>query len=156
MRFILFNAAVIAALVTIYSAERDTPMPAMERFESAFAAEAPVTIEPVEPAAPAPIAEPAEELLPEPLEEEIVAEASEPVAPRALPPVSDPAVAKRRREILEGLEEVPTAAPGVLAETQAPLVLAEGESLMSNRERITELHRLAEEMELLFVESLAK
>ena len=62
----------------------------------------------------------------------------------------------RRREILEGLEEVPTAAPGVLAETQAPLVLAEGESLMSNRERITELHRLAEEMELLFVESLAK
>ena len=72
-----------------------------------------------------------------------------------LPPVSDPAVAKRRAEVLEGLTAPPAAQ--AVAATEAPeLVLAEGQALMSDEERLKQLYVLAEEMELLFVQKLAK
>ncbi len=59
-----------------------------------------------------------------------------------LPPVSDPDVARRRAEVLEGIA-TPAASPAV--------VIPEGEELMSPNERLRALYDLAEEMELLAV-----
>lgn len=67
-----------------------------------------------------------------------------------LPPVSDPAVAKRRAEVLEGIAEVAPAPPS------NQVALAEGETLMTPQERMRDLQALAEEMELLFVDKLAQ
>ena len=73
-------------------------------------------------------------------------------------PVTDPAVLKRRAEVLDGIvlteEESPTPEP---APRKAPKIqLAAGESLMSDQERMKQLQGLAEDMEMLFVESLAR
>lgn len=63
----------------------------------------------------------------------------------SLPPVSEPAVAKRRKEILRGIEP------------EGPrLVLKKGENLMSADERRKRLFSLAEEMELLYARSLSR
>ena len=72
-----------------------------------------------------------------------------------LPPVSDPAVARRRAEVLEGLTPPPAVQRAAAAEAPE-LVLAEGQALMSDEERLKQLYVLAEEMELLFVQKLAK
>lgn len=68
------------------------------------------------------------------------------VTPDMLPVLRDPAVAKRRAEVLEGIAST-DAAPA--------LALADGERLMSPEQRVRELHALAEEMELLFVDKMA-
>lgn len=84
------------------------------------------------------------------------------VSPGLLP-VEDPAVAQRRAEVLDGIDlSAPSAAPvadpvpAVARPAAAFVQLADGEALMNNRERLKQLHILAEEMELLFVEKLAK
>ena len=78
-------------------------------------------------------------------------------------PVEDPAVAQRRAEVLDGIDlSAPSTAadtnpqPAVARPAAAVVQLADGEALMSNRERLKQLHILAEEMELLFVEKLAR
>lgn len=63
----------------------------------------------------------------------------------SLPPVSEPAVAKRRKEILRGI-----------APAEPRLVLKKGEQLMSADERRKRLFSLAEEMELLYARSLSR
>lgn len=74
-----------------------------------------------------------------------------PAAPSAASPAGlDPAVAKRRQEILEGLDTA-DATPAV----RAP-VLKEGARLMSPAERRRELLSLAEEMELLYARSISQ
>jgi hypothetical protein len=87
---------------------------------------------------------------PEPLAEMSVAEL--PVHPvpdqpalDGLPPVSDPDVARRRAEVLEGVAGTarPASSPAV--------VIPEGTELMSPDERLRALYDLAEEMELLAV-----
>jgi hypothetical protein len=82
---------------------------------------------------------------------------------QGLLPVEDPAVARRRAEVLEGLNlpmsPDPTAfAAGPAAATSAAprLQLAEGDALMSKEERLKQLYVLAEEMELFFLQKLAK
>ncbi len=81
---------------------------------------------------------------------------------RDLPPVDDPAVAKRRAEVLDGIAALDSApvppAPEIAAPEVAALevALAEGETLMSPEERRRELYTLAEEMELLFVTKLTR
>lgn len=67
------------------------------------------------------------------------------VAASALPAVTDPAVAKRRAEVLDGI---------AVADRAPSMALAEGERLMSPEQRVRELHALAEEMELLFVNKM--
>jgi len=77
---------------------------------------------------------------------------------QGLLPVKDPAVSRRRAEVLEGLV-VPapsTPAPAVVTSAVPAVQLAEGEALMSNEERLKRLYVLAEEMELFFVQKLAK
>ena len=81
-------------------------------------------------------------------------------------PVTDPAVLKRRAEVLEGIEIGGVALGATdLADTEIPpqaqrnappVQLAAGERLMNNQERVKQLHGLAEQMEMLFVESLAR
>ncbi len=68
-------------------------------------------------------------------------------AAEPLPAVRDPAVAKRRAEVLGGVAS---------ADGRASVALAEGEQLMSPEQRVRELHALAEEMELLFVDKRAR
>jgi len=63
-----------------------------------------------------------------------------------------PAVAKRRAEVLAGVGGASKPAP----RRQAPVALAEGESLMSPAERRRKLHTLAEEMELMYARSAAQ
>ena len=153
MRFLLFNIAVIGALAYLFVIERDPPLPTaalplQEELEEIEAA----VVEAVEPAPPIDV--------PAPVPAPVVA--AEPAAPTAdeliaeLPPVSDPAVEQRRREVLEGPETPLAAAPTAPEPTAPEVVLAEGESLMSPGERVKQLHALAEEMELLFVHSLAE
>ena len=65
-----------------------------------------------------------------------------------LPPVSDPAVERRRAEVLEGIPGV----AGAARPASAPaVVIPEGMELMSPDERLRALYDLAEEMELLAV-----
>ncbi|MCG8511548.1 MAG: hypothetical protein MI741_20230 [Rhodospirillales bacterium] len=65
-------------------------------------------------------------------------------------PTDDPAVAKRRAEILDGVAETPPAKNG------AEIAIADGESLMTPRERRKELHNLAEDMELVYIRKLGR
>lgn len=89
-------------------------------------------------------------------------ETAQAVLVRDLPPVDDPAVAKRRAEVLDGIAALDSApvppAPEIAAPEVAALevALAEGETLMSPEERRRELYTLAEEMELLFVTKLTR
>ena len=201
MRFLVFNAAVVAALIYLLSADRSEFRAAADRLydtvgrveeaardgieragsaardsapSEAPTSEAPtseaVTSEPdPEPERPRRLAaETAPETVP-PAPAPSTAAPSGPgaTAPsgetaqaalvRALPPVDDPAVAKRRAEVLDGIGALDSAPvlPGL--EAAAPEVaLAEGETLMSPEERRRELYALAEEMELLFVTKLTR
>ena len=151
MRFLLFNVVVIAALVYLFAVERDEPSMAIAQLQEelrqveALALDA---LEPVVQAAPPAPRSDVENL--DTSTETLLAE---------LPLIGDPAVEQRRREVLDGLDH-PAAAPPIAAEPpiigDPGVVLAEGESLMSPDERVKQLHALAEEMELLFVESLSE
>ncbi len=77
--------------------------------------------------------------------ESATGEAGGGVAASALPALTDPAVARRRAEVLDGL---------AVADRAPSMALAEGERLMSPEQRVRELHALAEEMELLFVNKM--
>ncbi|MCH8037778.1 MAG: hypothetical protein IIC53_11755 [Proteobacteria bacterium] len=147
MRFLIFNAAVVAALIYLLSADRLYDM--ADRVEDAARdsapAEAAIETAPTETAAetvpPAPAPDAA---APSGAPSGGTAQAA---FVRDLPPVDDPAVAKRRAEVLDG----------IAAFDSAPEVtLAEGETLMGPEERLRELYRLAEEMELLFVTKLTR
>ncbi|MEM7224230.1 MAG: hypothetical protein AAF495_14705 [Pseudomonadota bacterium] len=162
MRFLLFNVVVIGALVYLFAIERDGPSMTVSQFQEelqeieTLAAEALEPVVQAAPPAPTPEADPVEvepvaaQPEPEPDPEDWLVE---------LPPVDNPAVAQRRREVLDGLDGPADAAPVVAAApvaAETEVVLAEGESLMSPSERVKQLHVLAEEMELLFVQSLSE
>lgn len=147
MRFLIFNAAVVAALIYLLSADRLYDM--ADRVEDAARdsapAEAAIETAPTETAAetvpPAPAPDAA---APSGASSGGTVQAA---FVRDLPPVDDPAVAKRRAEVLDGIAAFDSA-PGV--------TLAEGETLMGPEERLRELYTLAEEMELLFVTKLTR
>ena len=197
MKFLLFNAAVIAALVYLFGVDRsdldaasDHLQTSADRIEEAARDKVDAALDglrknPAPLAAPAPsnAEEPAalvrvtEDLETAPEErnqqaiETVPASKADPAAkleavdsnfpnngiaaivdnerPAAepLPAVRDPAVAKRRAEVLGGVASA-GGAPSV--------ALAEGEQLMSPEQRVRELHALAEEMELLFVDKMAR
>ncbi len=67
------------------------------------------------------------------------------------PPLADPAVARRRAEVLGEAAAVETPATG-----KPEIAIAEGETLMSPRQRRKELYNLAQEMELLFLRKTAE
>jgi hypothetical protein len=62
--------------------------------------------------------------------------------------VTDPAVARRRAEVLGETAAVETPVPG-----KPEIAIAEGETLMSPKQRRKELYNLAQEMELLFLKN---
>ncbi len=208
MRFLVFNAAVVAALVYLLSADRSEFHAAADRLydtvgrvedaarggiervgvaarDSAPSEAAPATETALSQAAPREEEGRTRQSEPDPKPERPRRQAPEtapetvPSAPapgaaapsggtleaalvRDLPPVDDPAVARRRSEVLDGiaaLDSVPRATRAQVAAPQiaAPQVtLAEGETLMSPEERLRELYTLAEEMELLFVTKLTR
>lgn len=153
MRFLVFNAAVVAALIYLLSADRLYDM--ADRVEDAARdsapAEAAIETAPTETAAktvpPAPAPDAA---VPSGAPSGGTAQAAR---VRDLPPVDDPAVAKRRAEVLDGIAAFDSA-PREVAVPE--VTLAEGETLMGPEERRRELYRLAEEMELLFVTKLTR
>ncbi len=197
MKFLLFNAAVIAALVYLFGVDRsdldaasdhlqtsadrlgevarDKVDAALDELDKTPARpDSPVRTSTEAPAAPAKAAE-APEAVSEDTDQrslgpavapevdaaakpEAVAsappnhaspdtEGPEGSAAEPLPAVRDPAVAKRRAEVLGGVAS---------ADGRASVALAEGEQLMSPEQRVRELHALAEEMELLFVDKMAR
>jgi hypothetical protein len=75
-------------------------------------------------------------------------EAAETAIPEV--PTEDPAVAKRRAEVLGNSEETRP------SRRNSEIAIAEGESLMTPRERRKELHNLAEDMELVFIKKLGR
>jgi len=92
-----------------------------------------------------------------------LAVATDPSPAAGLLPAVDPAVAQRRAEVLDGIDiPLPSLASAgapapAAARPAAPILqLADGEALMSNEERLKQLYVLAEEMELLFVQKLAR
>ncbi len=205
MRFLLFNAAVVAALIYLLSADRsefraaadrlydtvgrveDAARDGIERVGSAARDSAPSEAatetaasqdEPREEKGRTRQSEPdpnperprrlAAETAPEPVPPAPAPGAAAPSgAPsggtgeaalvRDLPPVDDPAVAKRRAEVLDGIAALDSAPVPAAPEVAAlEVALAEGETLMSPEERLRELYTLAEEMELLFVTKLTR
>lgn len=162
MRFLVFNAAVVAALIYLLSADRLYDM--ADRVEDAARDSAPA--EPViETAAieTAPTETAAETVPPAPAPDAAAPSGApsggtaQAALVRDLPPVDDPAVAKRRAEVLDGIAAFDSAPVSPAPEIAAPEVtLAEGETLMGPEERLRELYTLAEEMELLFVTKLTR
>lgn len=196
MKYLLFNVAVAAALVFLFTADRaevqkvagqvhdaagdvkayaskaldtgrtllkrDTAKPKHETEAPPPVPSTPAVRPPTKPVSPPAAARPepkaappaAKPLLPRRLAANLpaVPEAGRKPAPkpgRAAAPVDlDPAVAQRRREVLDGID---TAA----AVDTAP-VLKEGSHLMTPSERRKELLSLAEEMELLYARSLSR
>ena len=181
MKFLLFNAVVVAALAYLFTMERGDFRDAADSLHR--------TVEQVRdsaediadkakraaPAVPSPLSEAETEVeeeappLPEPRPEVAAAAPAPEPAPEPtkapapllagdLPPVADPAVAQRRAEVLDGLLAAdPAPLPDVLPDALPPeLALAEGEVLMSPQERVRELNLLAEEMELLFVSKMGQ
>ncbi len=197
MKFLLFNAAVIAALVYLFGVDRSDLDAASDHLQTSAdrlgevardkvdaaldelgktpaPPDLPVRTRTEALAAPAKVAE-APEAIPEDTDQrsagpagvseidaatkaEAVAsapptlgspdtEGPELPAAQPLPAVRDPAVAKRRAEVLGGVAS---------ADGGASVALAEGEQLMSPEQRVRELHALAEEMELLFVDKMAR
>ncbi len=71
------------------------------------------------------------------------------IRPPVLPPVDDPAVAKRRDEVLGRTPDA-----GAVATGRQLIRKAEGVEFMSPRDRRRELQRLAEEMELLYADKV--
>ena len=161
MRFLIFNAAVVAALIYLLSADRSEFQAAADRLydmadrvEDAARDSAPAEAA-IETAVPeTAVPETAAETVPPAPAPDAAAPSGAPsggtvqaALVRDLPPVDDPAVAKRRAEVLDGIAAFDSA-PGV--------TLAEGETLMGPEERLRELYTLAEEMELLFVTKLTR
>ncbi len=194
MKFLLFNAAVIAALVYLFGVDRSDLDAASDHLQTSADRLGEVardkvdatldgmrtTLAPEDVPTPAGAEDPttltkAVEAVPEDTDVQAMDPATAPAAdpgskpdavastspnqetsdtggidralPEPLPTVRDPAVAKRRAEVLGG----------VATATEAPSVaLAEGEQLMSSEQRVRELHALAEEMELLFVDKMAR
>ncbi len=194
MKFLLFNAAVIAALVYLFGVDRsdlneasDHLQTSADRLEEVARDKVDAaldgmgtTLAPEDAPAPAGAEDPA--TLTKPVEavlEDTDVQAMDPAtapavdpgskpdavastspnqetsntggidraSPEPLPTVQDPAVAKRRAEVLGGV---------ATAVEAPPVALAEGEQLMSPEQRVRELHALAEEMELLFVDKMAR
>lgn len=170
MRFLIFNAAVVAALIYLLSADRsefraaadqlydmvdraeDAARDGIERVGSAARDSAPA-------AATTETAATSEAVISEAVTSEADPEpqrprrlAAEAALVRDLLPVDDPAVAKRRAEVLDGIAALDSAPVVAVPE----VALAEGETLMGPEERLRELYTLAEEMELLFVTKLTR
>lgn len=167
MRFVLFNVAVIAALFFLFQPGKVDLSALADKAYAAFNAKRPAekpvqeetvkkveTVKPVaaEPAVQKPVAaKPTTiaEVAPKP----VVAEAAkkqiaktETVAPVEIRPEAlDPAVAKRRAEVL-GIAPIP-------AEKK---VFKEEDKLMTADQRRRELFSLAEEMELFYVKRLSR
>jgi hypothetical protein len=178
MRFLFFNVAVIAALVYLIGADRDDMQNAADRIYDTVADVKETAREyvaglddspPADAKPPArdegPEAAAAEPRLPIQRARTEASPAPEPGPPErianseSLPPVSDPAVARRRAEVLEGIVELdaaPAVDPPPAPVTPSKVALAQGEVLMSHDARRRELYALAEEMELLFVTKAAR
>ncbi len=71
-------------------------------------------------------------------------------------PTDDPAVAKRQAEVLNGASSTGTPSTANAKTKGGEYAIAEGETLMTPRERRRELHNLAEDMELLFLDKLSR
>ena len=187
MRYLIFNAAVILALAYLFMTEKEgLEVAAFDRdgagvetaaaqgeageIRSAGEAAAPdvltsASLEGIAeelqapPFPDVPQIDRAEDLGREPRRE------SPPVSPAEganvelqLPEVSDPQVARRRAEVLDGLELDRSYGEEAVNAAEAPaakVVLADGQALMPTEERRKQLLSLAEEMELFFVEKLA-
>jgi hypothetical protein len=159
MKFLIFNIAVAAALIFLFTADKvDLQVAVTQAHEAAgevkkiarkiagdgrslirkaagdVEEKAPV-VEAPKPVAPEPVAPP-----PAPVR---LAKAPEAIA---APPPLPPEVAARRAEILSGVMAPETGSP----------VLKQGEKLMTSSERRRELLSLAEEMELLYARSLGQ
>ncbi len=161
MRFLIFNAAVVAALIYLLSADRsefraaaDQIYDAVDRVEDAARDGIERVGSAVRDSAPAEAATETaatSEADPEPQRPRRLA--AEAALVRDLPPVDDPAVAKRRAEVLDGIAALDSTPPEIVV---PEVTLAEGETLMGPEERLRELYTLAEEMELLFVTKLTR
>ncbi len=187
MRFLIFNAAVVAALVYLLSADRsefraaadrlydnrlydmadrveDAARDGIERVGSAARDSAPAEAATETAATETAPTEAAAETVPPAPAPDAAAPSGAPsggtaqaALVRNLPPVDDPAVAKRRAEVLDGIAALDSTPLPPAPEIAVPEVtLAEGEALMSPEERLRELYSLAEEMELLFVTKLTR
>ena len=163
MKFALFNLAVVAALAYLFMMERDDRRDVVERVEQGLQQVEELATESLTPASETP-AEPVKTPAAEADEDTVLSSLAPSTADllAELPPLDDPAVERRRQEILADLDlPVPAPASSTADQTAAPsappqVVLAEGESLMTPRERVKQLNALAEEMELLFVQSLSE
>ncbi len=177
MKFLLFNVAVAAALVFLFTADRGEVQKiagqvhdaagdmkayankALNTGQTMLGRDAAKADRKTEPAAPAaapslPAATPAV-TQPEPTSEPPLSRQlarNLPPMPEIGPEISEaasvnlnPAVAKRRREVLDGIDTA-DAAPA----------LKEGTRLMTPSERRKELLSLAEEMELLYARSISQ
>jgi len=197
MKYLLFNVAVAAALVFLFTADRGEVQKIAGRVHDAAGdmkahankaletgqsllkrdlAEAGRKTDPVPAAAPvapvAPMTKPEPQPAAKPAAPPVVTRPEPPSAPLTEPPAPsrlagnipvppqaapaiptmaaaglDPAVAKRRREVLDGIDTAAVAA--------AP-ALKEGTRLMTPTERRKELLSLAEEMELLYARSISR
>ena len=119
----------------------------------------------VKPAAPAAKSKPAPAPAPPPPSQLArnlppMPEVAPPGKPKAVPEIGasrsarlDPDVAKRRKEILDGLDTAGDTAPQTARATPA---LKDGARLMTASERRKELLSLAEEMELLYARSISQ
>lgn len=176
MKFLVFNLAVAAALVFLFTADRGDMQKMAAQVHDAAAdvkayarqtldksekilepgpAKEPVAVKPEPPAAPVKSApEQAKETPLAPVPPAATPQQPGPPAKtaRAIParPLT-PDVAKRRQEVLDG---VPPAAPTV--SRSATPRLKEGATLMTAGERRKELLTLAEEMELLYARSISR
>lgn len=185
MKFLVFNLAVAAALVFLFTADRGDVQKMAGQVHDAAAdvkayakrtlnkgekilnsgiaasADAPEPAQRAAPAkpAPAPVPAPRQTNGTPPKLKAVPPPPAPPKASRianaapAAPPLSlKPEVAKRRREVLDGL---PPANPTATIAATAPK-LKEGTKLMTAADRRKELLSLAEEMELLYARSISR
>jgi outer membrane biosynthesis protein TonB len=157
MKFVLFNIAVLAALYVLFNPDsvdfhalsaraHATVETVRGAVEPAVAGEAaPVEAVAEQPVAKAPDPNPPAEPAPKPVAMAQVAEKAAPTSQDIPVAKLDPAVAKRRAEVL-GLAPPPAAAPAPQAD----------EALMTPEQRRRELFTLAEEMELFYVRHLSR
>ena len=142
------------------------PPPAPEQVAPEQVVEAPKRLDPPHPIA-APASEPvaakkptqvAAAEVPEEMPEQFVPARPTPTvdykAAEARLPTADPAVAKRRDEVLAGA--TPTASQAATAAKAGEYAIAEGETLMTPRQRRKELDHLAEDMEFFFIDKLSR
>jgi hypothetical protein len=168
MKFIFFNLAVVAALIYLFQAERSDFHAAADRAYDAVDGVHALTQDAVRKGnrllkdTEAPAADPdaavppmpgtAEAVpAPPPATAPVAAKATPPtdtapqvanVAAQGAPPLGNPAVARRRTEVLGAVDGQPA--------------LAEGTALMAPEERRRQLFSLAEDMEFIFVKRIAR